>query len=45
MLSIEIMGIVVLATGALLSSIWVALGGGAVIVIGIYAWAFEPFEV
>jgi cytochrome c oxidase subunit 1 len=38
-------GIVVAASGALISSLWVALGGTAILVVGIYAWAFEPFEV
>jgi len=38
-------GIVVIASGALLSSLWIALGGAAVLVVSIYAWAFEPFEV
>jgi cytochrome c oxidase subunit 1 len=38
-------GIVVLASGVLLGSLWIALGGTGVLVVSIYAWAFEPFEV
>jgi cytochrome c oxidase subunit 1 len=39
------LGIVILATGALLKGLFITLGGAAVLVVGIYAWAFEPFEV
>ncbi len=38
-------GVVVAATGAILHSLWVVLGGAAVLAVSIYAWAFEPFEV
>jgi cytochrome c oxidase subunit 1 len=38
-------GITTMAVGALLHSLWVVLGGVAVLVVSIYAWAFEPFEV
>jgi cytochrome c oxidase subunit 1 len=38
-------GIVAAATGLLLQSLWLALAGAAVLVVGIYAWAFEPFEM
>ncbi len=38
-------GILVMAAGALLHTLWVVLLGGAVLVVGIYAWVFEPFEV
>jgi cytochrome c oxidase subunit 1 len=38
-------GILVMAAGALLHTLWVVLLGGAILVVGIYAWAFEPFEV
>jgi cytochrome c oxidase subunit 1 len=37
-------GIVVLATGALLKALILAIGGGAIVVVAIFAWAFEPFE-
>ena len=38
-------GIIVAATGLLTGSLWVALAGIGVLVVGIYAWALEPFEV
>ena len=38
-------GIIVAATGLLTVSLWVALAGIGVLVVGIYAWALEPFEV
>ncbi len=38
-------GIIVGAVGGLTQTLWIALFGAAVIVVGIYAWAFEPFEV
>jgi cytochrome c oxidase subunit 1 len=37
--------ILVMASGALLHTLWVVLLGGAILVVGIYSWAFEPFEV
>jgi cytochrome c oxidase subunit 1 len=38
-------GIIVAAVGAILKSLLVVLGGGAVLIVAIYAWALEPFEV
>ena len=38
-------GIIVAAAGLLTGSLWVALAGIGVLVVGIYAWALEPFEV
>ncbi len=38
-------GIIVAAAGLLTGSLWVALVGIGVLVVGIYAWALEPFEV
>jgi cytochrome c oxidase subunit 1 len=38
-------GIVIAATGAILQSVLVAVGGGVVLVLALYFWAFEPFEV
>ncbi len=38
-------GIVIAATGAIAKSVLVAIGGGAVLLVALYAWAFEPFEV
>ena len=37
-------GIVVIATGAIMHSLWVVLAAVAAVVISIYSWAFEPFE-
>jgi len=37
--------IIVAAAGLLTGSLWVALVGIGVLVVGIYAWALEPFEV
>jgi len=42
---IAALGIVTLATGALVEGLWIALTGGVVLLASIYAWAFEPFEV
>jgi cytochrome c oxidase subunit 1 len=42
---VSAIGIVTMASGAVLHSLWVALAGAAVLVVSIYAWAFEPFEV
>jgi cytochrome c oxidase subunit 1 len=42
---IAAIGIVVIATGAISRELLVALGGVAVLLVAIYAWAFEPFEV
>jgi cytochrome c oxidase subunit 1 len=38
-------GIIVGAVGGLTETLWIALLAAAIIVVGIYAWAFEPFEV
>ena len=37
-------GIVVIATGAIMHSLWVVLAAVAAVVLSIYSWAFEPFE-
>jgi len=42
---IAALGIVILATGALVEGLWIAVAGAAVLLVAIYAWAFEPFEV
>jgi cytochrome c oxidase subunit 1 len=47
---IAAVGILIMASGALmhhhfLPSLLTALGGVAILVYGIYSWAFEPFEV
>ncbi len=39
------LGIVIAATGAILKSVLVVVGGGVVLVLALYFWAFEPFEV
>jgi cytochrome c oxidase subunit 1 len=39
------LGILVVATGAVSRELFVVLGGVIVLVVSIYAWAFEPFEV
>jgi len=38
-------GIIIAAVGAILKTLLVVLGGGAVLVVAIYAWALEPFEI
>jgi hypothetical protein len=35
----------VLAVGGLVTNLPIVLGGVVVVVVGIYAWAFEPFEM
>ncbi len=42
---IAAVGIVAMATGALIQTLWVVLAGAAVLVVSIYAWSFEPFEM
>jgi cytochrome c oxidase subunit 1 len=37
-------GMLIAATGAVLHTLWVVLGGAAVLLIAVYSWAFEPFE-
>jgi cytochrome c oxidase subunit 1 len=38
-------GIIVGAVGGVTQNLWIALLAAAILVVGIYAWAFEPFEV
>jgi len=38
-------GILTMAIGAVSHTLWVVLGGVAILVVSVYAWAFEPFEV
>ncbi len=38
------LGILVLGIGALLKALPVVIGGGVVLLVSVYAWAFEPFE-
>ncbi len=42
---ITALGLPVIATGALSHHLWPALLGVAIVVAGIYRWAYEPFEV
>ncbi len=37
--------VILVATGGLVQSLWVALTGAALLVASVYGWAFEPFEV
>ncbi len=39
------LGIVAIAIGAIAKTLLVTLGGAAVLLVAIYAWSFEPFEV
>jgi hypothetical protein len=41
---ITALGLPVMAAGALSHQLWLVLGGVAVVIVGIYRWAFEPFE-
>ena len=43
--AVTAVGILLLAVGALVTKLPIVLGGGAIVVVGIYAWAFEPFEM
>ena len=43
--AVTAVGILILAVGALVTKLPIVLGGVAVVVVGIYAWAFEPFEM
>jgi cytochrome c oxidase subunit I len=43
--AVTAVGILVLAVGALVPNLPIVLGGVVVVVVGIYAWAFEPFEM
>jgi cytochrome c oxidase subunit 1 len=38
-------GIIVMAIGAVAHTLWVVLAGVAVLVLGVYCWVFEPFEM
>jgi cytochrome c oxidase subunit 1 len=38
------LGLIAMATGAVAHTLWIVLLGGAVLIFGIYRWAFEPFE-
>jgi hypothetical protein len=38
-------GLPVMAVGAISHQLWLVLVGVAVAIIGIYRWAYEPFEV
>ncbi|MDH3456335.1 MAG: cytochrome c oxidase subunit I [Gemmatimonadota bacterium] len=38
-------GIVLMAIGALIKVLPVVFGGGVLLIVSVYAWAFEPFEV
>ena len=38
-------GIVTIAIGVIATTLLIVLGGAAVLLVAIYAWAFEPFEV
>lgn len=38
-------GILVIATGAIAHSVWVVVGGAVVLIVGVYSWVFEPFEM
>ncbi|MGH7673527.1 MAG: cbb3-type cytochrome c oxidase subunit I, partial [Gemmatimonadales bacterium] len=42
---ITALGLPLMATGALSHQIWLVLTGVAVVIVGIYRWAYEPFEV
>ncbi len=37
-------GMLTAASGAVMHHLWVVLAGGALLIISIYSWAFEPFE-
>ena len=39
------LGIIGMATGAVSHLLWMVLASGAVLIVSIYRWAFEPFEV
>jgi hypothetical protein len=38
-------GLPLMATGAIARLLWVVLLGAAVLIYGIYRWAYEPFEM
>ena len=39
------MGILTFFAGALVQSLWLAIGGALVLVVSVFKWAFEPFEM
>ena len=39
------LGLPVLALAPLTQTLWVAFVGAALLIAGVYAWAFQPFEV
>ncbi len=39
------LGVALIATGAVMHSLWFVLGAVALLVFSIFSWAFEPFEV
>src|SRR5207302_9897747 len=39
------LGLPVMALSALTHTLWVVFVGAALLLVGIYGWAFEPFEV
>jgi hypothetical protein len=39
------LGLPVMALAALTHTLWVVFVGAALLLVGIYRWAFEPFEV
>jgi hypothetical protein len=39
------LGLPILALAPLTHTLWLAFAGAAVLLVGIYRWAFEPFEV
>ena len=43
--AVAAIGIIVAAIGGILEALPVVLGGGVVLIVAIYAWALEPFEV
>jgi len=42
---IAALGLPVLALAPLTHTLWVAYVGAALLILGVYRWAFEPFEV
>jgi hypothetical protein len=42
---ITALGLPIIAIGALAHLIPLVLAGAAVVIVGIYRWAFEPFEM
>jgi len=42
---ITALGLPIIAIGALAHLIPIVLAGAAVVIVGIYRWAYEPFEM